>query len=82
MYSGSFDSMQGNKVYDPLAAMRKQTHELISEGWPSVERFCLENDLDKSLMSKFLNGKRTEFRIETLMKIAKALKKRLVVQLD
>lgn len=74
--------MQPKKDYDPLTALRRQASELILKSYPSVERFCYEEGFQKSTLSRLLNGKRTEFQIATLQKIAKALGKKLVIRLE
>ncbi|MGE4106312.1 MAG: helix-turn-helix domain-containing protein [Bacteriovoracia bacterium] len=70
------------KSYDPLASFRDQAMQLIQKKYPSVEKFCFEEDFHKSTLSRLLTGKRTEFQIATLKRIADALGKRLVVRLE
>lgn len=71
------------KNNDPLKELRKQVDELIRENYKSYDDFCLnEADIPKSTLSRLLSGERTEFRFNTLQKIAKALGKRLVVRLE
>lgn len=74
--------MQPKKEWDPLAVMRKQVAELIAKNYPTVEKFCYEEDFDKGSLSRFLNGKRIEFRIATLMKLAEKLDRKVVVRLE
>ena len=74
--------MQSKKDYDPLAPLRSEVGELIQKRYPSVEKFCFEEDFHKSTLSRLLSGKRTEFQIATLMKIARVLGKRLVIRLE
>lgn len=74
--------MQLKKGYDPLAILRKQIPELIREKYPSIERFCYEEGFQKSTLSRLISGKRTEFQIATLVRIAKALGKKIVVKIE
>lgn len=75
-------NMQPNKKCDPLAPFRAQVAELIRKNYPTVEKFCFEEGFHKSTLSRLLNGKRTEFQVATLEKIAKALGKKLVIKLE
>ncbi len=71
------------KNNDPLKELRKQVDELIRENYKSYDDFCLnEADIPKSTLSRLLSGERTEFRFNTLQKIAKALGKKLVIRLE
>jgi transcriptional regulator with XRE-family HTH domain len=45
---------------------------ILEGGYPSVERFAHENAIDKTTLSRILNGKR-EPRLSTLIKIAECL---------
>ena len=45
---------------------------ILEGGYPSVERFAHENAIDKTTLSRILNGKR-EPRLTTLIKIAECL---------
>ena len=74
--------MQRNNEYDPLAQLRAQVKQLIDKNYPSVEKFCFEEDFQKSTLSRLLSGKRSEFQIATLRKIAAALDKKLVIRLE
>lgn len=47
-------------------------HEIAAAGYRTVELFAHENGLDKSTLSRLLNGSR-EPRIGTLIRIANAL---------
>ena len=79
--AGKLPTMQPKKD-DPLAQFRKQVDESIRKKYPTVEKFCFEEDFQKSSLSRLLNGKRTEFKIATLMKLAHALGKKLVIRLE
>lgn len=70
------------KQPDPLAEIRKQIKKAIYEQYPTVEKFCYENDFQKSTISRFLNGYRLEYKISTLARIAEALGKKLVIKAD
>ena len=74
----------GNKNKDdPLRELRKQVDTLVNENYRSYDEFCLnEADIPKSTLSRLLRGERTEFRFDTLQKIANALKKKLVIRLE
>lgn len=61
--------------------MRRQVLELIGASYKTTEEFCWEHDLNKATLSNFLNGKK-DFQVSTLAKIARALKKRLVIRLE
>jgi transcriptional regulator with XRE-family HTH domain len=45
---------------------------ILENGYPSVERFAHENAIDKTTLSRILNGKR-EPRLSTLIRIAESL---------
>jgi hypothetical protein len=70
-----------SKKGDALEAMREQVLRLIRQGYPTVERFCWVKGLNKATVSNFLCGKK-DFQISTLVKIARALDRRLVVRLE
>ena len=71
------------KNIDPLKEFREQVRELVSQKYQSYDDFCLnEADIPKSTMSRLLSGERTEFRFETLQKIAAALGKKLIVRME
>jgi len=71
----------GHRNIDPLASMRKTVKDKIFESYPTVEQFCWDKDLNKATISNFLRGKK-DFQISTLIKIAFALKMRLVISLS
>ncbi len=64
---------------DPYRMFKLKLKKAISKEYPTIEKFCFENDIHKSTISRLLSGKRTEFKIKTLQKIAKAIKKKLVI---
>lgn len=68
--------------YDPLSDLRTQVKELALKKHRTLEKFCYEEDIQKSTVSRLVNGQRTEFRIETLMKVAAALGKKLVIRIE
>jgi len=74
--------MQQKRDYDALKEFRRQVADLINKKYPSVEKFCFEEDFQKSTLSRLLSGKREEFQIATLKKIAKALGKKVVIRLE
>ena len=68
---------------DPLKEFRAQVRELVPLKSKSYDDFCLNKvDIPKSTMSRLLSGSRTEFRFQTLQKIAKGLGKKLVVRME
>ena len=71
------------KKIDHLREFRKQVRMLVPKKYRSFDDFCLnEADIPKSTMSRLLSGKRTNFRFDTLHKIAEGLGKKLVIRLD
>ena len=66
---------------DTLEPMRSDVIKLIKASYPTVEAFCWEKNLSKATVSNFLKGKK-DFQLSTLLKIAEALGKRLVIRLD
>jgi predicted XRE-type DNA-binding protein len=75
-------NMQQKLKYDPLANLRKEVRSIITKKYKSVEEFCWENEIHKSTISRLLNGKRTEFQMATLVRIAEALGKKISVRLE
>ena len=70
-----------NDVKKALAPIKQQVKDLIEKNYPTVEQFCWDNDLNKATISNFLNDKK-DFRVSTLVQIANALDKKLVIKLD
>ena len=66
--------------YDSLKTYRRQLEKEIAAKYPTVEKFCFENDLPKSTVSRLLKG-RTHLRIETLQRIAKAVGRKVEIRL-
>ncbi len=64
-----------------LENFRKQVYLAIKKQYPSVEKFCFENDIDKSILSRFLSGKQKDFKISTLHRIAQGLDKTVEIKL-
>ncbi len=65
---------------DALKVMRKQVESLIKAKYTTVEQFCWDNNLNKATVSNFLNSKK-DFQISTLIKIAKAFDKKLIIRI-
>ena len=61
-------SMQ--ELADILDTFRTQMKREILKSYPSIDKFCLENDFDKGAFSRILNGKRNTASLRTLYKIA------------
>jgi transcriptional regulator with XRE-family HTH domain len=57
---------------DIVDIIRENLRQRILEGYPSFEKFAYENAIDKTTLSRILNGKR-EPKISTLHKIVKSL---------
>lgn len=70
---------QGKKC--PLEEFKKQVHSEIKKQYSSIEKFCFENDIDKSILSRFLSGKQKDFKVETLKRIAYGLDKSLEIKM-
>jgi hypothetical protein len=74
--------------YDPLEELRQQVKILLYSEYKSIDEFSLIHDIPKSTISRFLNppkdlkNRRTEYQIYTLHRLAKILKKRLVIRLE
>ena len=66
---------------DSLKKFRKEVYSEITKQYPSIEKFCFENDISKSILSKLINGKQGGFELTTLDRIAKALHKSVEVRL-
>jgi len=71
---------QGKKVHDPLETLRNQVRKEIEKNYPTIEQFCFENDISKSILSRLLSGKQKEFKLETLIRITEALGKNLEIR--
>ena len=69
-----------SKLSDPLDTFRTQIKREIKKEYPTIERFCFENDIQKSILSRLLSGKQREFKIKTLTRIAKALNKAVEIR--
>ena len=65
----------------PLEFFRIQVLSEIRNQYPSIEKFCFENDIDKSILSRFLSRKQKDFKVQTLKRIAKGLNKSLEIKL-
>ena len=68
---------QVKNIQSPLDKFRTQVKREIKKNYPSVERFCFENDISKSILSRLLSGKQKEFKLNTLQRIANALEKQV-----
>jgi len=68
------------KTRNALSEMRDQVKALIERDYKTVEEFCWENEISKATLSNFLNSKK-DFQVSTLIKIAEALDKDLVIRL-
>ncbi len=66
---------------DPYRRIKKDLKRMILKQYPTVESFCFENDIHKSTISRLLSGKRIEFKIATLQKIAQSLNKELIIDM-
>lgn len=63
-----------------LEQFRNQMNSAIRQNYKTVEEFCWETGLSKATVSNLMNNKK-DFSISTLSKIAKALKKELIIKL-
>lgn len=68
--------------YDPLGVFRTQAGGLIKKRYKTVEEFCWEKEIPKSVLSRLLSGKQTEFHLETLVRVARALGKKVTIRLE
>lgn len=66
--------------FDALAFLRKEVLAEIKQKNMTVEQFCWEHDLNKATLSNFLNNKK-DFRVSTLVQIAKAMNRKLEIKL-
>lgn len=67
---------------DPLHKFREQVRKNVPLQYQSFDDFCLNGaDVPKSTVSRLINGTRTEFRLQTLQKIAAGLGKKLVIEM-
>ena len=71
--------MSMEKSKDHLKKFRKKAHGAILEDYPTIEKFCFENDLNKSTVCRFLRGETAA--VETLARIAEALGKTLDIDM-
>jgi len=71
-----------SREIDPkiLEQFRKQMISEIERNYKSVEEFCWETGLSKATVSNVINNKK-DFSISTLLKIAIALNKELIIKL-
>lgn len=66
---------------DPLATARETLKKELYKEYDTVELFCWDKGLNKATISNFLNNKK-DFQISTLVQIANALEKKLIVRFD
>jgi len=66
---------------EPLEQLRSQLYKNILANYLSVEIFCHDNGISKTLISLFLNKKRKSLSLKTLTKIANALNMTLEIKL-
>ena len=64
-----------------LGVIKGQVAELITKNYATVEQFCWDKGLSKATVSNFLNDKK-DFRVSTLIQIANALGKKLIIRLE
>ena len=64
---------------DYFKKFRGKAHKRILSQYPTIEKFCFENDLNKSTVCRFLRGETAA--VETLAKIAEALGKGLDIDM-
>lgn len=71
-----------SREIDPkiLEQFRKQILSEIEKNYKTVEEFCWDTGLSKATISNIINNKK-DFSISTLQKIARALNKKLIIQL-
>ena len=68
--------------YVYLEKFRKKVHKAILEEYPSIEKFCFENDLPKSTVCRFLRGEGGYgYEVRTLIRIAYSLNKWVEIDL-
>ena len=65
---------------DLLDYFRREIMNEIKK-YPTTEKFCFENGIDKSVISRLLSGKQADFQTSTLDKIADALGKKIELRL-
>jgi hypothetical protein len=71
----------GKRQIDVLEKFRGEVKKELSKKHKTVEQFCWEHDLSKATLSNFFNNKK-DFRVSTLVQIAAALGKNLVVEMS
>lgn len=64
---------------DVLGDLRNELRKYIEQNFETVEEFCWANELNKATISNFLRDKK-DFRVSTLLQIAAAMKRKLVIK--
>lgn len=65
---------------DILDNLKKTLISYIEKNYRSIEEFCWDKELSKATVSNFLNSKK-DFQLSTLIKIAKAMDKKIKITL-
>ena len=65
-----------------LALFREQVREEIKKRYRTVEEFCIESDIDHSIISRFLSGQREDLKASTIYRIGKGLSKKPIITLE
>lgn len=66
---------------DSLKRLKRQFQLEIKKQYPTVEKFCFENNLPKSTVSRLLEDGYYSLTLETLFRVAIALNKSLEIKL-
>ena len=65
-----------------LQHFREQIRQEIKEQYRTVEEFCIESDIDHSIVSRFLSGQREDLKASTIYRIGKGLKKKSIIKIE
>ena len=59
----------------------KQMRQEIEKKHGTTDKFCLEAEIDRSMIYRLFSGDKPDIKVSTLCRIAIGLKKRLVIEL-
>ena len=66
---------------ETLKIVRDELYGHIKKNYSTIEAFCWDKNVNKATISNFLSH-RKDFQVSTLLKISKALDKKLVISLE
>ena len=65
-----------------LKNFKKQIRAEMIKQYKSIDRFCIESEIDSSIIHRLFSGTRPDIKVSTIYRIGKALKKKVEINLD